>query len=153
MNCPHFDTDDFYWLPTDPPFRVKRPVAKRLVLMQELFLSRPNWVLSGSLASWSNRIDDRFTLAVYLYLDPALRRARLEARESRRLGVDATTVPEVNAFLDWSDRYEVGDRSGRNQAMHESWMATLDCPVLRLDSALPVDVLAEAVLDAARQDA
>jgi len=26
----HLDTDDFYWLPTDPPYREKRPAETRL---------------------------------------------------------------------------------------------------------------------------
>ena len=29
----HFDTDDFYWVPTDPPFRDKRPIPERRGLM------------------------------------------------------------------------------------------------------------------------
>jgi hypothetical protein len=47
-----FDTDDFYWTPTDPPFTEKRPVAERLALMEALFLPRRDWVLSGSFTSW-----------------------------------------------------------------------------------------------------
>ena len=31
-----FDTDDFYWKPTDPPFTLKRPVADRIALMEEM---------------------------------------------------------------------------------------------------------------------
>ena len=30
----HLDTDDFYWLPTDPPFTTKRPVEQRLKLLE-----------------------------------------------------------------------------------------------------------------------
>ena len=49
LGLPHHDTDDYYWQPTDPPYREKRDIPDRLRLMHELFLPRPSWVLSGSL--------------------------------------------------------------------------------------------------------
>ena len=33
LGCHHLDTDDFYWLPTDPPFGTKRPASERLSLL------------------------------------------------------------------------------------------------------------------------
>ena len=81
LETQHFDTDDFYWYPTDPPFQRKRPVGARIELMDKLFLPRRDWVLSGSLDSWSNGVDHRFTLAIYLTLDTETRLARLRARE------------------------------------------------------------------------
>ena len=49
LGLPHHDTDDYYWRPTDPPYRETRSIPDRLRLMHELFLPRPSWVLSGSL--------------------------------------------------------------------------------------------------------
>jgi hypothetical protein len=46
------DTDDFYWAPTDPPFRVKRDVSTRLDLLGAELRAAAEWVLSGSLAGW-----------------------------------------------------------------------------------------------------
>ena len=34
MSCVHFDVDDFYWMPTDPPFELKRPIAERIELLE-----------------------------------------------------------------------------------------------------------------------
>mgnify|MGYP007077457594 CR=1 FL=1 len=34
LDIPHHDTDDFYWEPTDPPYRTARPVAERLALLE-----------------------------------------------------------------------------------------------------------------------
>lgn len=33
LGCRHFDTNDFYWLPADPPFRTKRHTNERLSLL------------------------------------------------------------------------------------------------------------------------
>ena len=31
----HLDSDDFFWLPTDPPYTQKRPIEMRVPLMRE----------------------------------------------------------------------------------------------------------------------
>ena len=148
----HFDTDDFYWEPSDPPFRRKRPVPERRALMEAVFLPRSDWVLSGSLDSWSEGIAERFTAAVFLTLDPERLLARLEERERSRYG--AAMAPggachaECNAFLHWAAGYERGSRPGRSRARHEAWAETLACPVLRLYSEPPVEELAARVLEA-----
>jgi len=46
---PHADADDYFWLPTDPPYVRKRPVEERLALMGSVFVPREAWVLSGSM--------------------------------------------------------------------------------------------------------
>jgi adenylate kinase family enzyme len=152
LGSQHFDADDFYWRPTDPPFRRKRPPGERRALARQLFLPRSDWVLSGAMESWAANIPSRFTLAVFLTLPQPVRRARLEARERLRHGNAANpggaAHEEVRAFLAWADGYEHGRRPGRSLARHEAWIATLPCPVLRLDATPPPEHLAHAVLDA-----
>lgn len=152
----HFDTDDFYWVPSDPPFRCKRPVPERRALMEQMFLARRDWVLSGSIDSWSEGIDHRFTLAVLLELDTSVRLERLREREMRRLSMAGSVAPEerdeVEAFLKWAAGYEDALLPGRNRARHEAWMDQLACPVIRMSSAPPLEVQVAhllATLDAA----
>ncbi len=148
----HFDTDDFFWKPTDPPFQQKRCVPDRYALMQEIFVPRRDWVLSGSMDSWSEGVDDRLTLAILLDLDTDTRLARLRAREAWRRQ-DPSGTAEMEAFLDWAASYDDGLLPGRNRARHLAWAETLSCPVMRLDSAPPVhELVAEvlAVLDPGR---
>jgi len=38
LAIPHHDTDDYFWLPTTPPYRNMREIAERLRLMREVFL-------------------------------------------------------------------------------------------------------------------
>lgn len=152
LGTQHFDVDDFYWRPSDPPFRRKRSVPARVALMREMFLPRRDWVLSGALESWGEAAVERLTHAVFLTLPQPLRRARLEARERLRHGTamepGGATHAEVRAFLGWADGYEAGLRPGRSRARHEAWIATLPCPVIRAESGLPPEALCGAVLTA-----
>ena len=40
LATPCHDSDDFFWRPTDPPYRDERPEDERLRLMEEVFLPR-----------------------------------------------------------------------------------------------------------------
>lgn len=137
----HFDADDVFWRPTDPPFREKRPIAERTALLQALVLPRRDWILSGSLMGWDQGLAERLTGAVLLRLDPALRMARLQVREARRGGADP-------AFLDWARGYDDPAFPGRSLARHQAWLAGLGCPVVTLEADQPPEALATAVVSA-----
>ena len=147
-----FDTDDFYWLPTDPPFCDRRPIARRLALMGEMFLPRADWVLSGSLSGWGDPAIARFTHVIFLSLAPGPRLARLRARERRRYGTailpGGPRHEAFRGFLDWAMSYEDDTFQGRTRKMHEAWLARLPCPVIRLDAAQPPETLALHALEA-----
>lgn len=150
LERPHHDSDDYYWLPTAPPYLNKRDVADRLRLMQEMFLERADWVLSGSLDGWGDPIVPYFDLVVCLSTPNALRLERLAAREAKRFGTDAV-VPggwrhqEMTDFIDWASHYEDGTREGRSLERHEAWLARLPCRVLRLDGSRPLPELVRKV--------
>jgi adenylate kinase family enzyme len=148
---PHHDTDDYFWLPTNPPFRDRREIADRLRLMEQMFLGREGWVLSGSLDGWGNPIIPYFDLVVFLSLAAEERLARLRQREAGHFGPDAILPGgwrhrETKDFLEWASHYEDGTREGRNRTRHEAWLATLPCPVLRLDAARERDMLVRDVV-------
>ncbi len=147
-----FDTDDFYWRPTDPPFHSKRAVAERLALMDEMFLPRTDWVLSGSLHSWGAPVMERVTHVVFLTLAPGIRLARLRARERRRYGTRIAKGGDLEAsyrgFLDWAMGYDEPGTVGRSRGAHEAWLQSLSQPVIRLDAAAPTPELADAVIAA-----
>ncbi len=145
-----FDTDDFFWFPTDPPFRDKRPVEDRLALMEAMFLPRRDWILSGSFAGWGDPIIPRLTHVVFLTMPSGPRLARLRRRERLRadpgLQETADWKAAQKAFLEWAAGYDDPTFSGRNRQRHEAWLEDLDCPVLRIDANQPESrVLAEAL--------
>ena len=84
LSIPHHDTDDYFWLPTEPPFTDKRPVDDRLRLMAEMFVPRVDWVLSGSLTGWGDPLIPLFDLVVFLRVPREVRLERLRRREARR---------------------------------------------------------------------
>jgi adenylate kinase family enzyme len=147
---PHHDTDDYFWQPTVPPYQNRRDIAERLRLMQEIFLPRADWVLSGSLEGWGNPIVPYFNLVVFLATPTALRLQRLRAREATHFGADAVAPggwrnQAFEEFIEWASHYDDGSREGRNLARHQAWLATLPCPVLRLDGSRPLSELVAEV--------
>ena len=77
----HLDSDVYYWKQTDPPYVEKNDPAHRIELMRRDSRHAESWVLSGSLCSWGDALLSEFTLAVFLYVEPGIRMARLLARE------------------------------------------------------------------------
>lgn len=148
----HLDTDDFYWLPSEPPYLHKRPPEERVRLIRERSAQAPSWVLSGSLCSWGEALIPSFSHALFLRLDDRERMRRLRQREAQRYAERILPGGDMYgqslAFLQWAAGYEQGDLHTRSLLMHETWMARhLGCPLLRLDSTRHTpEQLAERVL-------
>ena len=146
----HLDTDDFFWLPTDPPFQTPRPRAERLASLQGAQAETPAWVLSGSLCGWGDPLIPRFQLIVFLAVPTEVRIQRLRARELSRYGGDAIApggrLHQAHlAFLDWAARYDDADVTERSRALHDEWLATIPVPVVRLEGDRPVAAQLAAV--------
>src|SRR4029077_2410398 len=113
LGAPHHDTDDYFWLPTTPPYRRQSDVADRLRLMREVFLDRSDWVLSGSLDDWGGPVIALFDLVAFLYVPSDVRMLRLRDREARRFGHDAISpggwrFQETEEFIEWASHYDDG---------------------------------------------
>ncbi len=143
---PHGDVDDYFWQPTDPPYVQQRADRERVALMEQVFLPRPAWVLSGSMLGWGDSVVDRCDAVVFLTLESSARMQRIEARELARRGDGPVDEDALEAFLTWARGYDDPGFGGRSRVRHEEWLATLRLPVLRLDSALPPHELVAAVL-------
>jgi adenylate kinase family enzyme len=153
LALPQHDTDDYFWLPTVPPYQIQRAAAERLRLMMEVFLPRADWVLSGSVVGWGDELIPHFDLVVFMQTSRDLRLRRLRAREATHFGIDAVAPDgwrhdETEAFVEWASHYEDGMREGRSLAKHEAWLSRLPCPVLRLDGARPVEENVAAIVRA-----
>ena len=140
----HLDTDNFFWLPTDPPFREIRPREARVDLLGRALDESPAWVLSGSLCGWGDPFIPRFDLVVFLSVPTEVRLGRLRGREVQRYGAEAIAPggrlrDKHVEFIEWAGRYETGPTVERSRAMHETWMAALPRPALRLEGDRPVE--------------
>ena len=134
----HLDTDDFYWLPTDPPYQQKRPREARLALLRSALAESASWVLSGSLCGWGDPLIPEFDLIVFLIVPTEIRLERLRARELNRYGPALLrcggNLHQASAdFLDWAGRYDTGGLEMRSRALHEAWLSKLPVRLLRLE--------------------
>lgn len=133
------DTDDYFWLPTDPKFTVKRKPEERLTLMRKEIRNAENVVISGSLVDWGDELIPLFTLAIRLETEADIRIARLRKREKERFGdriePGGDMFEEHCKFIAWAESYDTGDLSMRSKAKHDEWQALLPCRLLTLNGA------------------
>jgi len=134
----HLDTDDFFWVPTDPPYREKRPREQRLELLRQALQDSASWVLSGSLCGWGDALIPEFDLVVFLVVPTPIRLVRLRAREVARYGHQAIDAggklhKAYVEFLEWASGYDTGGPDMRSRALHEAWLAVIPGAVLRLE--------------------
>jgi adenylate kinase family enzyme len=151
LGCRLLDVDDYFWLPTDPPFQETRPRPERQVLLGADLPPDESWVVSGSLTGWGDLFIPLFDLVVFLVIPQDVRLARLAARERRRFGEDALApggnMHENHAtFMAWAASYDDGDLSMRSRRRHEQWLQDLPCPVLRLEGVGTVEAHLDRVI-------
>jgi adenylate kinase family enzyme len=136
-----FDADDYFWLPTQPPYQQKRLREDRLPLIMADLGKADGYVLAGSVCNWGQELEASFDFVVFLVVPTEIRIQRLMERETRQLG-------SVNqGFIEWARQYDEGKLSGRSRALHEKWLAEVRCPVLRLEGNTPVDNCLAKILE------
>lgn len=136
------ETDDYFWLPSDPPYQHKREEAERAAALLQDIRRQPNAVVAGSLIDWGQELEDVFNLIVFLYIPTELRLARLQLREERRFG---KADPE---FLAWAAQYDAGTAEGRSLERHRLWLSRRKCRVLCLEGDMTTEERLQRVLAA-----
>lgn len=146
LSVPLLDTDDFYWLPTDPPFTQKRPVEERLALIAAEQLAQGaagGWVLSGSADGWGEVAIAGADLIVFLVTPTPLRLARIRRREAEKFGDRIKPGGDMHRthaeFLKWAASYDEPYFRGRSLARHRHWLAGRSEPVLELSGTTPIE--------------
>ncbi|MCX4267803.1 MAG: AAA family ATPase [Lachnospiraceae bacterium] len=133
------DTDDYFWLPTNPKYTTKRRKEERLALMKKDILENDNVVISGSLVDWGDELIPLFTLAIRLVTDTEIRVERLKNREKQKFG--DRIMPEGDMymnhieFIEWARKYDTGSVNMRSKAQHDEWQKLLLCKQIVLDGA------------------
>jgi adenylate kinase family enzyme len=143
LQCSHFDTDDYFWLPTDPPFTHQRERIERQRLLMDDLTAQDSWVLSGSLCGWGDVAIPLFELVVFLRVPHDVRMARLHRREHARFGtriLPGGDMYEVSqAFLTWAASYDEGGLDMRSRRRHDQWLSTLPCPILCFEGEYTIE--------------
>jgi adenylate kinase family enzyme len=153
LNAVHIDTDDHFWVATDPPFQIKRDVPERLVRLAAEQARTGRWVVSGTMDGWAAPALRDVELIIFLHVPTEVRLERLRRREQARFGdalLPGGAMHETHReFIEWAAHYDDGTQPGRSLPRHENWLAGLDKPVLRLDGTRPTGQLVGAVLSGA----
>ena len=143
------DTDDYFWLPTNPKFTTKRPAGERLAMMKADIERAENVVMSGSLVDWGDALIPFFTLAIRLETATDIRISRLEQRERERFGkridIGGDMYMQHQKFIAWAKAYDAGDLSMRSKAKHDEWQKALPCKLIELNGADDLDANYEIV--------
>lgn len=137
------DSDDYFWLPTDPKFTTKRPIEQRVPLIRQNIAAAKNGaVLSGSFVGWGDALIPDFTLAVRVVTDTPTRLARIKQREyarfSARILPSGDMYDHHQAFLQWAAGYDDGGLDTRSAVLHNEWQKQLACPILTVDGTAPL---------------
>ncbi len=133
------DTDDYFWLPTNPKYTTKRNKEERLALMKKDISENDNVVISGSLVDWGDELIPLFTLAIRLVTDTEIRIKRLKIRENKKFGDRIMPGGDMYAnhieFIEWAKKYDTGSVNMRSKAKHDEWQKMILCKQIVLDGA------------------
>lgn len=122
FDIPHLDADDFFHLPSDPPYLAQREPADRDAMLTAAL--GPNFVLSGGTMGW--QVDLTLTHLIWLCPPHDVRMERLCAREAAR-----PAHPGQADFIEWARQYEAGTREGKSAARHSGWFEAQTCAKLK----------------------
>ena len=137
------DTDDYFWLPTNPKYTTKRSKEERIALMKMDISKADNVVISGALDGWGDEFIPFFTLAIRLVTETEIRIKRLKAREKERFGdrimPNGDMYIQHMEFLEWAAKYDTGGMDMRSKAKHDEWQKLLRCRRIELNGANGVE--------------
>ncbi|MFC4312845.1 AAA family ATPase [Steroidobacter flavus] len=140
-----FDLDDYFWVPTSPPFKVKRDAEERLSMLVRDLEQVKIALISGSIVTWGRELADSMSIIVFLTVPTEIRVERLRRREQEQLGyIDP-------AFIEWAAQYDEGRLPGRNRQKHEQWLAERNVPIVRIDGEVSLEHSRSVVLAAMKQ--
>mgnify|MGYP001164445510 FL=1 len=137
------DTDDYFWMPTEPPFTFKRPKKERIELMKNDINKSENVVIAGSLTDWGYELIPYFTLAIRIEMKQSVRIERLLKREKKRYGSRIEPGGDMYQqhidFIEWAKSYDNGGMDIRSKVMHDELQKSFSCKILYLDGENKLD--------------
>lgn len=143
------DTDNYFWLPTNPPFVQSRPRDERIKLLKTDIQKYSKCVISGSLCGWGDSMIPCFDLVVFVDTPTNIRIERLKEREYTKFGERICKNGDMYKnhidFIEWAKSYDNNKPPERCRTLHEEWFRLLTCPLLRVDGTKPTDELLKQI--------
>ena len=129
------DSDDYYWLPVEPPYTRKRNPEERLRLMRQDIDRAEKAVISGSLTGWGDELIPLFTLAVRLETDTDIRIRAIPTRDipTRDIRIRATRIriTGIRERFSQTRRQRPGRQYARNAVRLFRQEQSSVCPAVR----------------------
>ncbi|MEN6313971.1 MAG: GrpB family protein [Clostridiaceae bacterium] len=145
----HLDTDDFFWLPTDPKYTTKRESSERQGLLSEAIAKAERCVISGSLCGWGDIFIPKFELVILIEAPPEVRIERLKQREYNHFGDRILSGGDMYEnhieFLEWAAKYDTAGIEQRSRALHIEWLKKINCPIIIVDGTKPINEILKKV--------
>ena len=137
IGYPHFDSDNYLWLPTEEPFTATRTPEDYINLMGNDLTNHEKWILSGHVSfGLFNIYLPLYDLIVFIYVPAEIRMDRIKKREYERYGDEilpgGKKYEKSIKLLEYAALYDTDETLGRNLYNHEKWLARVKCPVLRI---------------------
>ena len=150
-NIPWFDTDEIFWIKTDPPFTTKRERNERIEILKQNFEKNNSLVLSGSALQWGGFIKEYLDIVIYKYVEQDIRIKRLLDREKRRYGDRISFGNDMHEihkeFVEWNKKYETGGMEMRSRRSELFWISDLKCEVIKLEKDIKPEEELEIIVD------
>ncbi len=157
LNLQYFDSDDYFWKKTNPPFLDRQNPIDRNVKIQADLEGLENWILGGSIFQWGDNVFPNFDIVIFLYIPQEIRIQRLKKREFERYGNSIFTDPErkkqFENFIAWATDYD--DNTGianRNLKAHENWLEAIIFPTLKIIGDFTSDQRVELIMERMREE-
>ena len=148
-----FDADDFFWRQTKIPYTEKNASQERQNFLESMISKHENWIICGTMDTWSSPIEPFLDLVVHLVVPTEVRVSRVKEREKDKFGnriLPGGDMHEVHQnFLQWAKNYY--SDSDRGRIRHERYLKLLKrlkCPVLRINGELDVQEIVLSIKEA-----
>lgn len=152
LNIPYFDSDDYFWKKSDPPFTIRRNSNERNTMIAGALNKSDCWIFGGSIIDWGSDVFPVFDLVVFLLIPPEIRIERLRKREIERYGeiviLDPDRKKKLDVFINWAADYDnCTGIANRNIKAHENWLSNGNFPVLKVKGDFTVEERLKFILD------
>lgn len=150
LGIPQFDSDNYYWKKTAIPFTEANPIEVRHSLLLQDIHGFNDWIISGSMDSWSEPFAPMFDLVIFLDVPANTRVERLKKREFQQYGkriLEGGDLRQAHLeFITWAAQYDEGRLPGRSRRRHEEWFRSVQRPLVRIEGDLTLDHVSDIVL-------
>ncbi len=141
LDWKYMDIEDYVFLPAARPYTRQRSHEDCLRLMHADIQQCRGFVLSAVKGNWDAALVSQFRLAAYLWAPLELRLQRIAQRTFHQYG--ARVRPGGDMYEQQQSFVQFA--ANRSLAAIEQWGRTLPCPVLPLDTTIPIEETVERI--------